>query len=326
MRDDQAMKRVLTVAVAVLVGIGASTVPGSAAGFTRESGKRDERCPSIRARVVKDLAYVDDPVADLQRLDVYAPARTKATKKPCRLVPIVVWVHGGGWAKGDKRANATTKAGLFNDLGYVFVSVNYRLSAPIGDPGRPMHPAHADDIGAAIAWLEANADRYGGDGTRIALLGHSAGAHLVALVGTDPTFVERAGGKVSAIRCVGSYDTASYDLVQRSAETRLVENAFGPDDATLRDASPIQHLEDRHLGDRKQLPAFQVVVRGTPARRATQEAFAVSAEAASGAAIWRIDGVGLSHADVNKLIGAPGDTRMTPAVTVFVQGCLDQAP
>lgn len=63
-----------------------------------------------------------------------------------------------------------------------------------------MHPDHADDVGAAVAWLEANAARYGGDGTQIALLGHSAGAHLVALVGTDPTYVARAGGKVGSIR------------------------------------------------------------------------------------------------------------------------------
>ncbi len=305
------MQRIAIVVGVVLFVLGASMGPGLSTP-TDAAGVHAAPCPGAKARVVRDVAYVDDPVSDLQRLDLYAPRRPNA----CIEVPIVVWVHGGGWAKGDKRGAATTKAALFNDLGYVFVSLNYRLSAPVGDPSRPMHPDHASDIGAAIAWLQANGGRYGGDGSQIALLGHSAGAHLVALVGTDPTYVTEAGGRISGIRCVGSYDTASYDLVQRSAETRLVANAFGSDEATLRDASPATHL-----GDRTHLPDLQVVVRGTPDRRATQMAFADAAEVA-GARVTTLDAIGLSHGDVNRRIGAPGDTRMTPAVSDFVTGCL----
>ena len=158
-------------------------------------------------------------------------------------------------------------------------------------------------------------NRYGGDGTSIALLGHSAGAHLVALVGTDPRFIERAGGDAAELRCVGSYDTASYDLVQRSSETRIVENAFGADAEVWKDASPINHLEDRTT-----LPQFQLVVRGSPSRRASESAFADAVQAAGGTATV-IEAAGFSHADVNRLIGAPGDSVMTPAVTEFVAGC-----
>lgn len=308
------MQRIAIVVAVVLFVVGASMGLGSPTP-AHATGVHPAPCPSAEARVVRDVAYVDVPVSELQRLDLYAPKRANA----CVEVPIVVWVHGGGWATGDKRGAAATKARLFNDLGYLFVSVNYRLSAPAGDPNRPMHPDHADDIGAAIAWLEANAARYGGDGDRIALLGHSAGAHLVALVGLDPTYVSRAGGTVQAVRCVGSYDTASYDLVQRSAETRLVANAFGSDEATLRDASPATHL-----GDRTRLPDLQVAVRGTPDRRASQTAFADAAEAA-GAAVTMLEAIGLTHGDVNRLIGAPDDLRMTPPVTEFVNECLGQS-
>jgi len=306
--------RVGVAAITTVVTLAALSMPVAAASAGDLGPRGDEACPSVRERAVRDVAYVEGRVDALRRLDLYVPERAK----PCRLVPIVVWVHGGGWTKGDKRSTAETKAALFNGLGYLFVSVNYRLSTPVGSPERPVHPDHADDVGAAVAWLEANAARYGGDGKRIALLGHSAGAHLVALVGTDPTFVERAGGNVGRIRCVGSYDTASYDLVQRSAETRLVENAFGSDEATLRDASPVHHLTDR-----ARLPAFQVVVRGTPDRRAAEESFAAAAEAAGGD-VTVLDATGLSHADVNRLIGTPDDTRMTPAVTGFVTHCLGQ--
>lgn len=297
---------------AVVVALAALWMPVATAGAGSLGSRGAEACPSVRARVMRDVAYVDDPVSERQRLDLYVPERATA----CERVPIVVWVHGGGWTTGDKRRGAAAKAALFNDLGYLFVSINYRLSSPAGAPDRPMHPAHADDVGAAVAWLGTNAARFGGDGTRIALLGHSAGAHLVALVGTDPTFVDRAGGNVDRIRCVGSYDTASYDLVQRSGDTRLVENAFGGDEATLRAASPVTHV-----GDRVRPPSFQIAVRGTPSRRAAQAAFADAAGAA-GSDVTVIDAAGLSHADVNSLIGTVGETRMTPAVTDFVTGCL----
>ena len=305
------MRSIAIVTVATFVAFGSMVLPSAAASPDAKT------CPAAPAQVRRDLSYVKTPVSDLQRLDLYAPARA-ASNGPCVPAPVVVWVHGGGWATGDKRNATADKVRLFNDLGYVFVSVNYRLAAPFADANHPRHPDLANDVGASIAWLEANAHRYGGDGTRIALLGHSAGAHLVALVGTDPRFIERAGDDAADLRCVGSYDTASYDLVQRSSETRLVENAFGSDIEVWKDASPVNHLEDR-----TKLPEFQVVVRGSPSRRASESAFADAVQAAGGTATV-IDAAGLSHGDVNRLIGAPGESVMTPAVTEFVTGCLGQ--
>lgn len=309
-------ERIGVAAITIVVTLAALSMPVAATGVGDVGARGDEPCPSVRPRVVRDIAYVDERVSELQRLDLYVPERAK----PCRLMPIVVWVHGGGWATGAKRGTAETKAALFNGLGYLFVSVNYRLSAPVGSPERPVHPDHADDVGAAVAWLEANAVGYGGDGRRIALLGHSSGAHLVALVGTDPAFVERAGGNVERIRCVGSYDTLSYDLLFKSRIGRAqVENAFGTDAAVWRDASPANHLTDRRT-----LPEFQVVVRGAPGRQRVERDFAASVRRAGGDASV-LDAVGLTHNDVNRLIGAPGDTRMTPPVREFVTDCLGQS-
>ena len=271
-------------------------------------------CDGAPAVTTRNLAYVEDPVSAKQKLDVYGFDLPKG----CRNVPVVVYVHGGGWRAGDKRG-VGDKATFFNGLGYVFVSVNYRLSAPLADPDRSMHPDHSEDVGAAIAWVEDNIDRYGGRRSRIALLGHSAGAHLVALVGLDPTYVEDAGGEVASIRCVMSNDTESYELVLRSEDVAggaLVRNAFGDDPETLEDASPMSHLDDR-----SEPPDFLVVRRGQLRRMERQTEFVEALEAA-GSEVTVLDAFGLSHGAVNRLIGTPGDQAMTPEIDRFTTSCL----
>ena len=97
---------------------------------------------------------------------------------------------------------------------------------------------------------------------------------------------------------------------------RMVENAFGTDQSVWRDASPVNHLSDA-----KRLAPFQVVVRGSAGRRATETAFARALRAVGGDADV-IEASTLSHGDVNRLIGAPGDTVMTPKVEAFLMSCL----
>jgi arylformamidase len=308
------MRRYRTILIPSVIALTLATVtPLLTEGTAGATADAKSTCPASTARVARNVAYVKHPVSPLQRLDVYAPARHGA----CKPAPVVMWVHGGGWHAGDKRT-VNDKVTFFNGLGYVFVSVDYRLSTPLLAGGRPMHPDLANDVGAAVAWVEHHIASYGGDGTRIALLGHSAGAHLVALVGTDPTYLERSGGTFDSLRCVGSYDTESYNLVTR-ATTRggiLVDNAFGTDPAVLRDASPINHV-----GDPAQLPAFQIVERGSPERAASEQAFVDAVRGAGGTADV-IDAHSLTHGQVNTTIGASNDTVMTPKVKTFVTDCL----
>lgn len=301
--------KTLALSLTVFIGV---------AAWAAGSGSAGAATTCDTPQVARNIEYVEDAVSPLQRLDVYGFRRGDG----CDPVPVVMWVHGGGWRAGDKR-NEPTKVELFNDLGYVFVSVNYRLSAPAGDPNRPIHPTHADDVGAAVAWVEDNIDRYGGDGTNIELLGHSAGGHLVSLVGVDPHYIKQAGGDANAVTCVISNDTEGYDLVERAAQggssERLVTNAFGADDSAYADASPINHV-----GDRDEPPDFLVITRGLPRRVAAAQAFADAADNA-GASVDVHRAVGLSHGDVNRLLGSPGDTEITPLVTEFTQECLERA-
>ncbi|MDZ4858319.1 MAG: alpha/beta hydrolase [Candidatus Hydrogenedentes bacterium] len=120
------------------------------------------------AKVVihRDLVYA--AASSRNVLDVYRPRESIAP------APIVLFVHGGAWDHGDKKSLGAYAA-HFAARGYVCMSMNYRLSdnAP--------YPAAVDDVRTAVAWARANAANHGGDAGRIALVGYSAGAHLVML-------------------------------------------------------------------------------------------------------------------------------------------------
>jgi acetyl esterase/lipase len=132
--------------------------------------------------------------------------------------------------------------------------------------------------------------------------------------------VEDAGGDIDAVRCVVSDDTEGYDLVERAAQggrvLQLVQNAFGTDPSAYPGASPINHVDDR-----SQPPDFLVITRGLPRRVAAANAFADAVRTA-GAGVDVLEATGLTHADVNRLIGTDGDTVVTPAITEFLDGCM----
>ena len=228
-------------------------------------------------------------------------------------------MHGGGWQHGDKTNQITDKVRLFNTKGWLLVSVNYRLTDPSSaDP--VVYPTHNEDVAAATAWVHDNIARYGGDPSRIALLGHSAGAQIVASIGTDERYLGAHGLTLSDVQCVGALDTEGFD-VSRIAATgnAMYHAAFGDDPATWADASPLQHVASG-----KGIPAFLVVERGTPARRRGEQDFADALNAA-GVPATILDAGALTHAQVNAQIGAPGDTVMTPALTTFLTGCFSRS-
>ena len=117
---------------------------------------------------------------------------------------------------GDKRH--TKPHGLFYaSHGMVFIAVNYRLSPDI------QHPAHIEDCAAAVAWVFEHLHHLGGDAKQIFLSGHSAGAHLAALLATDPSYLHPYRLTLGTITGVIPVDTASFNLLSASNE-RLVTN------------------------------------------------------------------------------------------------------
>jgi arylformamidase len=166
---------------------------------------------------------------DFQTLDVYQPSQ--CFHQSC---PVVMWVHGGGWRNGDTSGNKSTEMqSIWAEQGIVMVGVNYRLSPTY------KHPAHVQDVAAAIAWVRKNINNYGGDSDKISLLGHSAGAHLIALVATNPIYLELYNLSPDDLVNVFPIDTASFDLTKTSRIVgRMVHSAFGENQAVLREASP----------------------------------------------------------------------------------------
>ena len=154
-----------------------------------------------------------------------------------RRPPLAIYVHGGGWQHGAPEMVAE-KPAWFAAHGWAFASVGYRLlpEAPVEE--------QAADIGRAIVRLRSEAAEHGFDPDRILLLGHSAGAHLSALVGTDPRY---AGSGFAAIRGVIPIDGAAYDVVQQMQEggrfmmRRTYVPAFGTDPVRQRALSPTTH-------------------------------------------------------------------------------------
>jgi acetyl esterase/lipase len=150
-------------------------------------------------KVVQDIAFGAD---QRQRLDVYRP---KGAVKP----QIIIFIYGGSWSSG-KRQDYGFIANVFAARGYVTVLPDYRLVPKV------RFPAFIDDGAAAVAWITKNAATYGADPRQIFLIGHSAGAYTVAMLGLDATYLKKASVDASNIRGViglaGPYDFYPFDV------------------------------------------------------------------------------------------------------------------
>ncbi len=142
----------------------------------------------------KSLTYGDLP---RQKLDVYTPGRPKPN------APILVYFYGGAWQQGDK-AEAQFVAEAFTSRGYVTIVPDYRLYPNV------VFPAFIEDAALAVRWARDNAARFNADPTRIYLMGHSAGAHIAALLVLDEKYLHDVGVDRTIIRAMagmgGPYD------------------------------------------------------------------------------------------------------------------------
>ena len=178
------------------------------------------------------------------KLDVVKPKKPEAES-----LPVVVFIHGGGWRSGDKRGGAGRVAPLAATGQYVGVSVGYRLS------GEAPWPAQIHDCKAAIRWIRANAEKLGADPNRIGVWGSSAGGHLVNMLGTSGDLDELEGDCGSAdqsdrVSCVVSFcgpaDFVAPKQFEGGRRPNAVDQLLGGRIEDCRDlarqASPITHV------------------------------------------------------------------------------------
>jgi acetyl esterase/lipase len=252
----------------------------------------------------------------LLSLDLTLPRRDAG----CPAAPVVVYFHGGGYALGDKSQQVADKAALFNGAGWAFVSANYRLSpwpVALDDPTRVRYPDAQGDAAAALAWVVRQATALGLDRERILLLGHSAGAHLAALIANDGRFIAAQGLPADTVRCAALLDTEAYDVSELVAlggdDAGLYQNGIGTEVAVQREASPLRHVKAG-------LPPQLVVTRGPAPRQAAAAAYANALRAAGvSSSLLTVDPY--SHAEVNQAVGQPGETRLTVPLMDFMRAC-----
>jgi len=247
------------------------------------------------AKVSRDLAYGSDPA---QAVDVYTmPAGSSR--------PVIVMVHGGGWKRGDKDSSNVIEAKVAHWLprGYVFVSVNYRMLPQQGVAGQ------AADVARAVAYVQQHAREWGGDAAQLTLMGHSAGAHLVALLSADPALAARYGAQ--RWNATVSLDSAALDVgaIMQRRHLGLYDEAFGNDPATWKALSPIQQLT------REAVPVLAVCSTLRP-DHPCEQAQEYTAKAKSLGVDGGVLPQALKHAEVNRELGA--EENYTAAVDRFI--------
>lgn len=196
---------------------------------------------------VGNVRYATHSKSDpkLNMLNVYMPKKGSNS-------PMIVWVHGGSLTFGDKD-NVSHKAEYFTARGYVFVSINYRLSPGV------KHPVNAQDIADALVWLHENAMHYSADPDKMFVIGHSVGAHLAALVSIDEKYLEKSGGSLSMLDGVVLLDGSGYDipLLMKNAGNKTKEwytEAFGKTKKDWDQASPVNFIKPEN-----NIPPFMIV-------------------------------------------------------------------
>ncbi|MFT3670282.1 MAG: alpha/beta hydrolase [Pseudoxanthomonas sp.] len=256
------------------------------------------RAPTLPAgaRAMRDVAYGDDP---RQRYDVYLPAQPQRA-------PVILFVHGGGWANGNKDNPGVVenKAAYWLPKGYVLVSINYRMrpdTAPIDQ---------ARDVARALADVQKRAPSWKADPANVMLMGHSAGAHLAALVGASSTLWREAGA--TRPRGVVSLDSGALDVpqtMQRPPLPGIYQRAFGDDRNDWIAASPYHQLT------RDAVP--MLFVCSSRRKDACPQGRAMANKAKTLGVPMEVLPEDLSHGEVNRNLGLP--SGYTNTVDAFVR-------
>lgn len=261
----------------------------------RQSDAGVEASLPAGTRVVRDVAYGSDP---RQRFDVYAPAQALDA-------PVILMVHGGGWHRGDKAMPGVVanKVAYWVPRGAVVISVNYRML-----PDTPPLE-QARDVARALALAQRRAREWGGNPARFVLMGHSAGAHLVALLAARPELAGEQGAR--PWRGTVSLDSACLDVVQtmRGRHLPLYDEAFGANPADWLAVSPFQQL--------RAAPAPLLAVCSSRRRDSCPQAHAFVDKAHALGSRGRVLEEDLSHAQINKTLGVPSD--YTTEVDTFLR-------
>ncbi len=266
---------------------------GSEDGLESERAIRDSEEVRKERGVIRiaDVLYARNPGTDplRQSMDVYI-------REELSDAPVVLYVHGGGWIRGDK-SRALFKPAYLVPKGYLFASMNYRF-----------HPKAsltemAADVASAAVWLKQHASKYGGDGSRVVLMGHSAGGHLVALVGANQTFMEDAGGSLSDLAGVVVIDSAMLHVPSRMETARESQfRVFGSSPERWIPVSPWHHVKTGNG-----IPPYLLFTSDGRAISNEQAAMFTAKFKQHGIEASSHEGKGRAHTPLDTYMGVEGD-------------------
>jgi acetyl esterase/lipase len=264
--------------------------------------------------VKRDIPYAA-PALERQVVDIYAP-------KDAKNLPVVFWIHGGGWQTGDKSL-VKEKPKAFVERGFVFVSTNYRLL-----PKVEMDTLFRD-VAKSLGWVHRNIAEHGGDPHRIFVMGHSAGAQLAALMCIDDRYLKAEGVPFSALKGCVPVDGDTYDIpaIIETAETRLRAHGeppprfghrqkFGNDPEKHRDYSAVTHVAKG-----KGIPPFLILYVADHPDVSAQARRLASALKQAEVPVTAFAARDTNHVKLNDHLGVPGDPA-TQALDTFLQGLL----
>jgi acetyl esterase/lipase len=268
---------------------------------------------SAAQQVERDIAYAE-PKNQRQMLDVYRPTEGKN-------LPVVIWIHGGGWRAGDK-TEVASKPLAFTQKGFVFVAVNYRFVPNVAMDTIPR------DIAKAVRWVHDHAAERGGDPNRMFLMGHSAGAQLAALVCTDDRYLKAEGLSPAILKGCVPVDGDTYDVPLQVATSAAryqslgqpnpkfgYAEKFGPPDRQ-RDLSAV-----RHIAPNKGIPPF-LILHVAEHTDTTAQAHRLWSELREAGVPAKVFGAAATdHVRLDRDLGAPGDLT-TAELFAFVEALL----
>lgn len=206
---------------------------------------------AVAQKLTSDIRYLEDG-HKRHVLDIYTP-ETPVDKK----LPVMFWIHGGGWQAGDK-SDVALKPKVLIERGFVFVSTNYRLLPEVNMEDL------IGDVAASLGWVHKNITKYGGDPERIFVGGHSAGAQLAALICIDDRYLKKSGVPFNVLKGCIPVDGDTYDIPKIIMTAEHRQTLYGGQMFTFGHRQkfgndPVKHVDFSavtHVAKGKGIPPF----------------------------------------------------------------------
>ncbi len=269
-------------------------------------------------KLTADIPYVENGYVR-QVLDIYTPESEVEGR-----LPVMFWIHGGGWQTGDK-SDVALKPKVLTERGFVFVSTNYRLLPDVE------MDVLIRDVAKSLGWVHRNIAGYGGDPKRIFVGGHSAGAQLAALICIDDRYLKEEGVSFDVLKGCVPVDGDTYDIPKIIMTAELRQALYGGKMFTFGHRQkfgndPEKHVDFSavtHVAKNKGIPPFLILYfSGNPNTRAQARCLEAVLKKADipAKAYGKRD---TNHSRLNNDLGKPDDPA-TQELFKFLNSLIDR--